>query len=421
MPSDWFDDGTTFSWASLVSGGSDKQFVRTGQTGTSPIDGTRTTYSATFSVSLLAYTGATSGQYSDPVTVSARLTSDGSGVSGVTITFTIGTQSTTAETGSSGIASTTITLKQEEGDYTVTASCAGADSTTLTALDDFTINKETAYVEYTGDAGMVTVAAERDTTRTVRVAAQVTQDDDGFDGDLTLMTLKFTIDGYDSGAHHYSDTVSGTPVNSAGQAVAFIDVPIGAYIITVEIEDNSYWTYAEDENTIAICDFNPDGYVTGGGWIPSEDSINGKINFAFVVKYDKKGNSKGSFVAILKSTDGFNYRIKSTSWAQNKADLTFGNTEKDGSGLPTACLRFGGIVQIIDRATGEGTSWGGCQFIIDMTDGDYRLSQNGELDSIAITVVDNAGIVALQWGSNIHQIVIGGGNIVVAVSGNEKK
>ena len=367
--------------------------------------------------------GNTDGQYSDQVTLSAHLVdlATGDPIDGATISFSSDTSpalTASDDTDSSGDASVDILLMRPAGSYVLTVSFAG-DSSYMPAsdiVDPFTINKEIAHVEYTGDAGSVTCAGATDTTRTVRVAAQVTQDPDGHDGDLTKITLEFTIDGCDSESHPYSDSVSGVPVNSAGQAVAFLKgVPIGAYDITVRIEDNSYWRYDEDPNAIAVCPFNPDGYVTGGGWIPCEDSINGKINFAFVVHYDRRGNAKGSFVAAFKSKDGFTYRIKSTSWAQNKASLTFGNTEDDGSGLPTACLTFGGIVQIIDRATGEVVdSWGNCQFIVDMTDGDSEVNHNGLLDSIAITVIDNTNTVALQWGSNIHQIGIGGGNIVVA-------
>jgi hypothetical protein len=43
----WVDSGTTFSWSSPVSGGSGKQFVKTGQSGTSPITASGT-YSATY-------------------------------------------------------------------------------------------------------------------------------------------------------------------------------------------------------------------------------------------------------------------------------------------------------------------------------------------------------------------------------------
>ena len=57
---------------------------------------------------------------------------------------------------------------------------------------------------------------------------------------------------------------------------------------------------------------------------------------------------------------------------------------------------------------------------IDVTDGDYKINQNGRLDTIAITVVDNSSTVLFQWGSKTSQIGIGGGNIVVAVNSKKK-
>ena len=362
-----------------------------------------------------------SGQYSDPVTVSAELIdlTTNEPIEGKTITFEIDTDTkltATDATDSSGIAEVTITLDRSSGDYTITANFAG-DTSYQESSDyhTFTINKETASIEYTGDSGEVTTSGS---AITLRLAATLTQEADGSNGDLALATLEFTVEGDTVDEKKYSSSVHNIPVNAAGQAAAFIeDVPLGAYSIDVRIESgNSYWESDIDSNTIAVTPNDGEGYVTGGGWIPSEQSINGKINFAFVVHYDKKGNPKGSFVSVFKSTDGFNYKIKSTSWA--KATLTFGTSSDDD---PTACLTVTCVVQKIDRALGEVVnSWGNSMLTIDVTDGDYKINQNGRLDTIAITVVDNSSTVLFQWGSKTSQIGIGGGNIVVAVNSKKK-
>jgi hypothetical protein len=228
-----------------------------------------------------------------------------------------------------------------------------------------------------------------------------------------LATVEFTISGADAEGKSFSETVTNVPVNSAGQAAAFLeDVPLGSYGIEVKIESsNLHWTSPIDEDVLLVdTSETGEGYVSGGGWISSEDSINGKINFGFVVHFDKRGNPKGSFVAVLKSTDGFNYRIKSTSWA--KASLTFGD---NGKSDPIAYFIVTGVVQQIDRATGEVVdSWGNCKIMVDMTDGDYGENPNGHLDSIAITIVDNTNTILFQWGTKVSQIDIGNGNIVVA-------
>ena len=370
----------------------------------------------------LTFTSAVwSGQYSDPVTLSAKLIdlATNKPIEGKTITFEIDTTTKLTDddlTDSSGTAEVTITLDRASGLYTITAAFAG-DTSYLGDSDShiFTINKEDATVEYTGDSGSVTTAGD---TITLRLAAIVTQTPDGHDGDLSSATLEFTIESVTPGG--FSATVSNVPVNSAGQAAVFIeDVPVDdSYTIEVRIESsNLYWTEDSDPNTIVVLPSDGQGYVAGGGWIPSEDSANGKINFAFVVHYDKRGNLKGSFVAVFKGTDGFNYKIKSTNW--NKASLAFG-TDNDGN--PTATLTVNGVVQKIDRATGLVVySWGNCKITVDMTDGDYEINQNGRLDSIAITVYDNSYLILHQWGTKPSQIGIGSGNIVVAVASKRKK
>jgi hypothetical protein len=66
----WVDSGTTFTWASTVSGGSGKQFVKTGSSGTSPISAAGT-YSATYKTQY--YQTVTSS----PATGSGYITVDG--------------------------------------------------------------------------------------------------------------------------------------------------------------------------------------------------------------------------------------------------------------------------------------------------------------------------------------------------------
>ncbi|HET7482935.1 MAG TPA: Ig-like domain repeat protein [Actinomycetota bacterium] len=86
---------------------------------------------------------ATSGQYSDAATLSARLTTDSGPVAGETLTFTLGSQTVTAETGQDGVATANIDLTDVPGSYDATAGYGGSDglapSTTGTP---FSIRKE---------------------------------------------------------------------------------------------------------------------------------------------------------------------------------------------------------------------------------------------------------------------------------------
>ena len=51
---------------------------------------------------------------------------------------------------------------------------------------------------------------------------------------------------------------------------------------------------------------------------------------------------------------------------------------------------------------------------VDITDGDYKINQNGYLNKIAITVYDNTYTILHQWETKANQIGIGGGKIIVA-------
>lgn len=99
------------------------------------------------------YTGDTTGDFNDSVTLSANLKDTGTsaGLSGKGITFTLGTQSCSGTTNGSGNASCSITLTQVPGLYTMVASFAG-DSTyeSSSASAAFTITKEETTTTYIG-------------------------------------------------------------------------------------------------------------------------------------------------------------------------------------------------------------------------------------------------------------------------------
>ncbi len=102
----------------------------------------------------VTYSGDTSGDYNDPVTLSAALTenSDSKGIAGEPLTFTLGAESCTATTDSSGNASCSVTPLDDPGAYTVTISFAGDQPTyeASNATAGFTLDKEDAQVTYTG-------------------------------------------------------------------------------------------------------------------------------------------------------------------------------------------------------------------------------------------------------------------------------
>jgi hypothetical protein len=103
---------------------------------------------------VLTYSGATTGDFSDPVTLAADLRPSGSTapVPGVTVSFSIGTQSCAADTDAGGHAACSITLNQHPGAYNVSVSYAGDaayDGASTSA--SFTITREDTQVAYDGD------------------------------------------------------------------------------------------------------------------------------------------------------------------------------------------------------------------------------------------------------------------------------
>jgi len=104
----------------------------------------------------LTYTGDTSADYHDPATLSAVLTdtsvTPAEPILGVTLTFTLGAQSCSAQTDIHGRASCVITLNQIPGNYTVTTGFAGNGLfLSSSASNAFTITREETTLTYTGD------------------------------------------------------------------------------------------------------------------------------------------------------------------------------------------------------------------------------------------------------------------------------
>lgn len=114
--------------------------------------------------SLLTYTGATTSDFNDTTTLSARLTdpSSGLGLSGRLITIEMGSQSCSPTTDSSGNASCTIAVSQSAGTYPITASFDqdiqnNASSTSAT----FTVTPEQTTIasSFNRDAATTTLSA----------------------------------------------------------------------------------------------------------------------------------------------------------------------------------------------------------------------------------------------------------------------
>jgi hypothetical protein len=193
----------------------------------------------------LTYTGASSGDYHDAVTLSAVLTLSGTpaGIFGQTITFSVGTQSCPGVTGAAGSASCSLTLNQVPGLYTVGASFAGAGNyQASSASKGFTITKEETTLSYTGD----TVIANNTTAHLSGVLLE-----DGF-VPIAGRTVVFTL-----GSGASTQTCSGT-TNAAGIAACTIfpvNQPFGAGVVADNFAGDAFYLPSSASATTIIFAF----------------------------------------------------------------------------------------------------------------------------------------------------------------------
>ncbi len=203
----------------------------------------------------LAYNGATSGDFSDSVTLSATLTdvpSGGSAVAGKSVVFTLGTQACVGTTNGSGKASCSLTLNQSAGSKSLTAAFAGdAIYLASNASGTFVINVETAGLTYDGDVSAYLLEP-------VTLSGTLI---DGDSGDpIVGETVTFSIAA--------TDTCSGT-TNASGHATCSLTptLPAGPHTVASTFAGNGSFAPASDSDTITLLKrptvINYDGDTSG--------------------------------------------------------------------------------------------------------------------------------------------------------------
>ena len=345
----------------------------------------------------LTYSGDFVGQYSDPITVEATLLDMATQlqIPAKSIIFTIGSQSVTSVTDDNGVARASIVLTQPAGAYTVTAMFPG-DEDYLGSSDSqsFTIEREDATLEYSGDTVLPT------TSKTINLRATVFDSPDGCWGDLTKMQVTFSVYTGLLGSSTLSMTIPAIPVSQTevpgvGVAVTSIDnFPENIYLIIASIDNNDYYA-GPTSDTIPLTVYEPTGeFVTGGGWI--WDPSGSKGNFGFNVKYTKFGMPKGHSVYVYRD-GGWDYIVKSNAWIGLAIEV-------DHAFFEAKC-----VVQKYNPATGE-LVWGegNYKFRVDVWDKD----SDGGVDVYKIRVLDKNGVLFHEAG--FDQLgELQGGNIVI--------
>lgn len=331
---------------------------------------------------------AHSHQYSDPV---PSLT--------YAITGFVGSDTQSVVTGSASC-TTTGTQFSAAGTYPITCSIGtlAADNYDFSFVEGtMTVAKENVAISYTGDT-FVTTAGPTITTAPVKLSANLIQEADSYPGDLTKAKVTFELAPVGGGS---VITVANIPVSAAGDALTTANVPVGDYSVKVTISlSNLYWTQSPyGDGSLHVEAGTTDQRVTGGGWIADAKSANGKDNFGFTVNYNKNGAPKGNFLFMFRGTDGYNYQLKSNSWAKGGLSFTSDNT---------AYFTAKATLTEIDRATGAVVSSDGSYtFAVNIKDG--GLTKPTTADTFTITIFDSSNNIWKQIGTS----TLGGGNVVV--------
>ena len=306
-----------------------------------------------------------------------------------------------------GVATYDYQIAKPAGSYTVKADfvstnpnfTGSSDSTTLA------VTQEDATVTYTGDTGLLLTAGPSITSATVRLAAHLDQPLDGHAGDITKATVDFLIYQGSSASGTPTVIISGVPVSAAGDAATTKVLTCDEWYIVARVTpSNTYWTSSATDGTLVTIDPGTGTQtVTGGGWVQDSSSINGKANFGFTVNYQKSGSPKGNSIFLFRSADGYNYLVKSNSWAGG--GLTFSGTNK--AAFSGKC-----VIQKISRLTGLVVdSSGNGSFTVDILDGD--LASPKVTDRYGITILDSSGVIWHRIGTINNPVAMGGGNVIV--------
>jgi PKD repeat protein len=211
---------------------------------------------------ITTYTGDTTGDYHDLVTLSGTLQDQETlgALIGKTLTFSVGSQSCAGVTDGTGFASCQLTLNQIPGAYTVTASFAG-DSVYAPSSDTapFTITREETTLTYTGPT--IILANQSSLTASATLVEDGANDDDGDGGSPPPnpwgQTVTFTLGSQScSGTTDASGNVSCTisPVSSQ----------LGNQTITSDFAGDAYYEPSSDSDEVVVFAFPSRGAFTLG-------------------------------------------------------------------------------------------------------------------------------------------------------------
>lgn len=213
----------------------------------------------------IAYTGPSTGTYSDPVTLSGTLTDvvTGTGVAGTAVTLGAGIDTCVATTDGTGTGSCSVAITQPGGSYTATASFPGdAQYLASAASSPFTVLREITAMTYDGTT---LLAQGLPATLSVRLV-----EDDG--PAVIGRTVDLVI-----GAGLTAQTCSGvTDSSGAASCSIVVNQPLGPGVVSAAfLGDPYYEPSSANASTIVF------QYTDGGNFVVGDVNapVGGAITF----------------------------------------------------------------------------------------------------------------------------------------------
>jgi len=183
----------------------------------------------------LTYTGPASGDFNDPITLTAGLHAGEAAVPGASLTFTLGSQTCTGQTDAHGVASCSLTPNSAAGAYPLVVAFAGNDNfQASTSSSTFTVTKEETKLAYTGDTQLVNGSA-------AHLSATLTED-----GSAPLSGRTLTL-GLGSGSAAQTCTASTDAAGSATCSIAHVNQAVGAGVATATFAGDEHHRNASDQ------------------------------------------------------------------------------------------------------------------------------------------------------------------------------
>jgi hypothetical protein len=323
------------------------------------------------------------------------------------------------------------------GTHIVTAEINGTNSnysvSPIQPTTTLTITKENDPVYYTGEE-FASTGSSTGTTAKIHLSASLTDDADGWPGDIRNAKVRFKIQPYNCDISMTPQSIVYTSwrtvslVNSSVTTIgtAYLDTTfdIGscdAKIFDITVEVSGYYTGTSDVVTITVAKTMAD-FISGGGHLDIgagtankssgtyKSSDNSKMNFGFTVKYNKnKTNLQGNANIIIRS-NGKVYQVKGIVGGSNGSlnTNTSDPTNKKASLVAKA--------NMVDVATGLTVNYGSnATMELKVTD---KKEPGAGFDTYGLTIWGSNGslLYSSNWSTttnSTNEVVINGGNIQV--------